>query len=135
MEEDFRLLEALMRSSERLKRRIALLTEAHRLCLTEFGVLEALSALGPQPIQQVAERILVTSGSMTYIVDKLEKRGLVCREPCERDRRVCYLRLTEEGTGLLAELMPEHDRAVEDFFGAIGAADKKVLAGLLRRLC
>ena len=46
MHENFRLLESLIRSSECLKRRIALLAEAHCLGLTEFGVLETLSALG-----------------------------------------------------------------------------------------
>ena len=135
MGEDCRLLESLMRSSERLKRRIALLVEAYRLGLTEFGVLEALGALGPQPIQQVAERILVTSGSMTYIVDKLVGRGLVLREPCDRDRRIYYLNLTEDGKQLLAELIPEHDRAVEEFFGVLEEGEKRVLIGLLRRLC
>ncbi len=134
MHENFRLLESLMRSSECLKRRIALLAEAHCLGLTEFGVLEALSALGPQPIQCIAERILVTSGSMTYIVDKLVGRGLILRAPCERDRRICYLNLTEDGERLLAELMPEHDGVIEDFFGGLEDVEKRVLIGLLRRL-
>ena len=44
---------------------------------TEFAVLELLYHKGGQPLQQIGERILIASGSITYVVDKLEKKGLV----------------------------------------------------------
>lgn len=43
---------------------------------TEFAVLELIYHKGSQPLQQIGERILIASGSITYVVDKLEKRGL-----------------------------------------------------------
>ena len=42
---------------------------------TEFAVLELLYHKGRQPLQQIGNKILLASGSITYVVDKLEKRG------------------------------------------------------------
>lgn len=64
---------------------------------TDFFVLFALDANGPMTIQEMAAKIDVTSGTMTYIVDKLEKRELIKRVRCEEDKRRFYLELTEAG--------------------------------------
>lgn len=42
--------------------------------MTEFAVLELLFHKGEQPIQKIGDKILITSGSITYVVDKLEKK-------------------------------------------------------------
>src|SRR5690349_7706650 len=70
----------------------------HGLSVSEFGVLEYLWHKGPQPLGEVAERILLTTGSVTYVIDQLEKQGLVRRRPCPTDRRVIYAELTDAGT-------------------------------------
>src|SRR5438093_1481842 len=55
-----------------------------RLGTTEFGVLEALYHVGELPVCEVQQRILVESGSTTYVVDKLCERGLVRRRPAAK---------------------------------------------------
>ena len=67
------------------------------LNISEFGVLEMLYHKGDQPVQKVAEKILVTSGTITYVINKLEKKELVVRRKCEKDKRVFYVSLTEKG--------------------------------------
>src|SRR5574339_115304 len=73
-------------------------------------------------VGEVGSRILLTSGSTTYVVDKLEQRGLVRRRPCESDRRALYVELTAEGEALIATIFPDHAKAVETAMAEIGRA-------------
>src|SRR5215471_5853744 len=64
---------------------------------SDFGVLEALLHKGPLTVKQIGEMVLLTSGSMTAAVDRLEKRGLVKRGEDARDRRARVIDLTPAG--------------------------------------
>src|SRR5690554_4291728 len=75
---------------------------------TDFGVLELLYHSGDQPLQKIGDKILLASGSITYVVDKLEKKGLVKRTQSEKDRRVTYASITADGVTLLNEIFPDH---------------------------
>src|SRR4051794_34156416 len=68
----------------------------HGLTTAEFGVLEVLYHKGPMLLNEVQRRILVSSGGITYLVDRLEKRGLVKRRDCPGDRRARLAALTED---------------------------------------
>lgn len=48
---------------------------------TEFAVLELLYHKGRQPLQQIGNKILLASGSITYVIDKLEKEAIYCVYP------------------------------------------------------
>lgn len=63
---------------------------------TEFAVLELLYHKGQQPLQQIGGKILLASGSITYVVDKLEKKGFLERVACPNDRRVTYAAITTQ---------------------------------------
>ena len=62
----------------------------HGLTIAEFGVMEALHHKGPLLLSELKAKILVSNAGVTYLVDRLEKRGLVERRRCERDRRAYY---------------------------------------------
>jgi MarR family 2-MHQ and catechol resistance regulon transcriptional repressor len=104
----------------------------HGLTPAEFGVLEALFHKGPMLLNEVQRRILVSSGGITYLVDRLEKRGLVERRDCPGDRRARFAALTEEGEALLAGIFPEHAAAIRQAMSGLGAAEKDELARLSR---
>jgi len=108
--------------------------ERHGLGGTEFGVLEVLYHKGPMLVGEVGSRILLTSGSTTYVVDKLEKRGLVTRRPCESDRRALYVELTGEGRALIAEIFPSHARAIETAVAGLTPEEQRIATALLKRL-
>jgi len=131
---DTDLLRAIHRSSRRLTDDVAELVRPHGLCITEFGVLEAISALGPQPIQVISRRVLVTSGSMTYTVNQLVKKGLILREPDEADSRRFRLVLTDEGRTLIEGLLEEHHALMERDFSIYSEEEKAGLVTLLGRL-
>jgi len=67
------------------------------MCGSDFAVLEALLHKGPLPVNAIGKKILLTSGSITAAVDRLEKRGLVERRAHGTDRRARIVHLTLEG--------------------------------------
>lgn len=86
------------------------------LSMSEFGVLEMLYHKGDQPVQKIAEKILVTSGTITYVINQLQKREFVYRKNCEKDKRVFYVCLTEKGRNFITEVFPKHRDYLNQLF-------------------
>jgi MarR family transcriptional regulator, 2-MHQ and catechol-resistance regulon repressor len=107
---------------------------SHGLTITEFAILEALYHKGPMLLGEVQRKLLVSSGGITFLVDKLEKRGLVRRALCERDRRARYAELTSEGHALIARIFPAHAEAIRRAMSGLGLADQRKAIALLKTL-
>jgi MarR family 2-MHQ and catechol resistance regulon transcriptional repressor len=82
----------------------------------------------------VQKKILVSSGGITYLVDRLERKGLVERRQCPEDRRARYAALTTEGEALIQRIFPEHARALEQALSGLDPAEKEEAIRLLRKL-
>lgn len=108
--------------------------EAHGLTVGEFAILEALYHKGPLLLGDLQRRILVSSGGTTFLVDRLEERGLVERQLCPSDRRARYAALTPEGTALIARIFPGHAEAIRRAMSGLGLADQRTATTLLRTL-
>lgn len=108
--------------------------EATGLCLSDFGVLEALLHRGPSPVSAFGQRILVSSGSVTAAVDRLERNGLVKRVDAATDRRSRIVHLTTKGSELIQGLFEVHARDMEQAFSLLSGPERDELAGLLRKL-
>ena len=106
----------------------------HGLTGTEFAILEVLYHRGPLLLGEVQRKILVSSGGITYLVDRLEKRGLVERRPCAEDRRARYAALTAEGEQLIGRIFPEHAEAVARAVSGLSEAEQAEATELLRKL-
>ena len=104
----------------------------HGLTGTEFGVLEALHHKGALRLGEIQEKLLVTSGGITYLVDRLAAKGLVERRDCEEDRRVRYAALTPAGETLVRRIFPQHARAIARALEGLTADEQKRAAALLR---
>ena len=107
---------------------------AHGLTLAEFGVLEALYHKGPLLLGDVQRKILVSSGGVTFLVDRLTAKGLVERRVCEEDRRARYAALTPDGERLIARIFPEHAAVLERALGGLSAEEQADATALLRDL-
>lgn len=101
---------------------------------TEFAVLELLYHKGRQPLQQIGNKILLASGSITYVVDKLEKRGYINRISCAQDRRVTYAEISEEGTAFMAKIFPQHEQQLHETMAALSTEEKEQAIELLKKL-
>lgn len=104
------------------------------LNLTEFAVLELLYHKGPQPLQRIGERILITTGTITYVIDKLEQKGLLFRNPCEKDRRKFYAVLSEDGKALISKIFPEHAQNLAFALGGLSSEEQDIAINLLKKL-
>ena len=106
----------------------------HGLTLTEFAILEALYHRGPLLLGEVQRKILVSSGGVTYLVDRLEARGLVERLQCPEDRRARYASLTPAGVALLDRIFPEHAQSIVRSVSGLTRAEQAQATALLRKL-
>lgn len=109
----------LLRASQSIQDVVKQEVAEYGLNPTEFSVLELLYHKGDQPIQMIGKKVLLTSGSMTYIVDRLESKGYLVRKACPSDRRVTYAALTTEGTGLMERIFPAHRERMETLFDGL----------------
>ncbi|AKG73053.1 MarR family winged helix-turn-helix transcriptional regulator [Salinicoccus halodurans] len=101
---------------------------------TEFAVLELLYNKGPQQIQQIGERVLLSSGSITYVVNNLIEEGYVVRKQYEMDRRIAYVYLKPKGKKLMNEIFPKHAEQLEKITNGLNAGEKKKLIETLKKL-
>jgi MarR family 2-MHQ and catechol resistance regulon transcriptional repressor len=106
----------------------------HGLSPSEFMVLEVLYSKGRVPLQQIGEKILVTSGSVTYNIDKLEKKGFLKRVPCAEDRRVIFAEMTPTGKELFDQIFPEHRAVVHTVMTGLTLNEKEQAMELLKKL-
>ncbi|MED3564488.1 MarR family transcriptional regulator, partial [Bacillus xiapuensis] len=106
--------------------------QASGLNPTEFGVLELLYHKGDQPMQQIGSKILLASGSITYVVDKLEQKGLLKRIACPKDRRVTYAQITDEGKKFIEEIFPVHAENIHKLMSSLTDDEKAEAIELLK---
>lgn len=135
-EEDLslKLFVVLSRAVQSVKKRVEEDIKCLGLNPTEFAVLELIYNKGDQPIQKIGEKVLIASSSITYVVDKLEKKGLLERKPCPKDRRSTYAVITHDGTQLMDEVFPKHRSAMNDILGGVNAEEKKLLIEGLKKI-
>lgn len=124
----------LMLTAKALQEKIKMELVQYKLNLTEFSVLEVLHLKGTQTIHQVGQSVLISSGSMTYVIDKLEQRGLLERKACPNDRRAIHVSLTGNGTDLMTKLMPMHQELVENIFSELDTEEAKTIVKLLEKV-
>src|SRR6476659_3583836 len=108
--------------------------EQHGITQTEFAILEVLDHKGPLLLGEVQRKILVTSGGITYLVDRLVEKGFVKREECAEDRRARYVVLTPAGTALIRKIFPQHTTAVERALSGLTLAEQREATQLLKKL-
>jgi MarR family transcriptional regulator, 2-MHQ and catechol-resistance regulon repressor len=104
------------------------------LCLSDFAVLEALLHKGPLPVNTLGRKVLLTSGSITTAVDRMERRGLVERQGDPDDRRTRVVHLTPEGRVLIRKLFAVHERDMERAVSALSRSEIGNLSEGLRKL-
>ncbi|GJG86648.1 MarR family transcriptional regulator [Gemmatimonadetes bacterium T265] len=124
----------LSRAHAAIEARAAADIARHGLTLAEFGVLEALYHKGRMLLGEVQRSLLVSSGGVTYLVDRLEKRGWVRREACPDDRRARYAALTAAGEAFVRAAFPVHAAAVAEAMQGLTRDEQLAATALVRRL-
>ncbi|MFI7031864.1 MarR family winged helix-turn-helix transcriptional regulator [Microbispora rosea] len=111
------------------------------LSLTAATTLSYLDRNGPQRLSVLAARQSVTQPSMTQLVQRLEREGLVCRAVDDLDGRAVRVSVTDDGRALLAERRRRRRERLTEMLGTLSPSELRELtrvAGeflpLLRRL-
>ena len=104
------------------------------LTLSQFAALEALHHCGDLCQGDLAGKLMRTYGSVTSLLDGLEKRGLLTRRRSSDDKRFVTASLTPAGRRLVARLMPGHARRITARFRCLSAREQDLLRALCRRL-
>jgi MarR family 2-MHQ and catechol resistance regulon transcriptional repressor len=133
-ERALKLFVVLARAANAVNRRLHCDTDLHGLTLTEFQILEALYHKGPLLLGDVQKKILLSSGGVTYTVDRLAEKGLVERRECETDRRARWATLTPKGEALIGKIFPAHADHIEDTMSVLSAREQDDAIAALRKL-
>lgn len=104
------------------------------LCGSDFAVLEALLHKGALPVNEIGRKVLLTSGSMTVAVDRLEAKGLVERRASADDRRARIVNLTRDGRQLITRLYAKHAAEMEQLASDLSASERATLINLLKKI-
>ncbi len=124
----------LARAYETIQERAASDIARHGLTPAEFGVLEALFHKGQLLLGELQQRILISSGGITYVVDRLEGKGLVERRPHPEDRRARFAALTREGEKLIRRIFPSHAAHLERVVSGLSVEEQRRATVLLKKL-
>ncbi|MGD0031400.1 MarR family transcriptional regulator [Paenibacillus illinoisensis] len=104
------------------------------LNFTELSVLVSLEHEEKQAIQQISQHVSLTSGALTYILDKLENKKLLTRIPCHSDRRVIFVQLTDKGRHLIDCILPNLYNLADTQFNSLTMDDADKLEKLVTNM-
>lgn len=133
-EDALKLFTVLYRAHAALEAKSRQDIRRHGLTPAEFAVLEALYHKGPLLQGEIQRKILVSSGGITYLVDRLVERDLVERRECSEDRRARYAALTPAGVEFMDGIFPDHARCLERATGGLSDEEKREAVRLLKAL-
>ena len=104
------------------------------LGLSDFAVLEVLLHKGPQPVNTIGKKVLLSSSSITAAVDRLESKKLVRRTPDATDLRARIVQLTQTGRQLIRRAFQQHAMDMEETMGVLRSSERTELVRVLKKV-
>jgi DNA-binding MarR family transcriptional regulator len=126
----------LLRTADAVKRSLAQVIEPHGVTPQQYNVLRILRGAGSDgiPTLTIGERMIEQTPGVTRLVDRLERKGLVARTPCPKDRRRIFCRITVKGLDLLKELDDPVNRWDSQAVSVLPPSELDTLVDLLDRV-
>lgn len=90
---------------------------------SQFDVIATLGNTEGMTFRELGDRTLITKGTMTGVVDRLEKKGLVSRQSCPEDGRSTLVRLTRQGEAMFDQVFPAHISHLREAFGQVSETE------------
>ena len=104
------------------------------LQISDFTIMEVLHHKGPLPINAIGGKVLLTSGSMTAAINRLEKKGFVRRVQDPADGRCFHVHLTETGGIVIKKAYAKHAANLEKIAAALTVNEQRELVRLLKKI-
>jgi DNA-binding MarR family transcriptional regulator len=126
----------LLRTADAVKRSLAQVIEPHGITPQQYNVLRILRGAGAEglPTLTIGERMIEQTPGVTRLVDRLERKDLVARSPCPKDRRRVFCKITPKGLDLLKELDDPVNRWDMQAVAVLQPSDIDSLINLLDRV-
>jgi DNA-binding MarR family transcriptional regulator len=116
------MLRELAFCQQAIERYAARHVRALGLTRAQFDVVTSLGTEDDVTLRELADRTLITKGTLTGVVDRLERRGIVRRRPDPQDGRRTFVELTPSGRRLFARAVPQHLAYVRRAFSQLAPA-------------
>jgi DNA-binding MarR family transcriptional regulator len=100
----------------------------------QFDIVATLGNTAGMSFKELGEKTLITKGTLTGVVDRLEARGVVRRVGSDADRRSTRVELTEVGAALFDDVFPGVVARTKQVFDRLGESERLALEASLRRL-
>ena len=127
----------ILRLQDVILRSVNAALERHGLRYPSYAVLATLRASG-EPFRmsptRLRDTLLLTSGGISNLLARLERRGWIVRRADPGDGRAVIVELTEEGRRLADEAMPDHAEMERALVGMLSAPEQQALAAMLSRM-
>ena len=104
------------------------------LTTSQADVIFTLGNTEGMVFKDLGERTLITKGTLTGVVDRLQRKGLVKRKVCTQDRRRIHVVLTAKGEKVFADIFPRHIAHLKQYFDRLSNTDLKQGAVLLKKI-
>lgn len=104
------------------------------LTLPQMHTLEVLGIHEAMRMKELAQRMGITTGTLTVLVDKLEAKEFVARKPHKTDRRSIMVELTEKGQEMFEEHDRLHLRLIEELTSGFTEDEKEILLGCIDKM-
>jgi len=104
------------------------------LTTAQAHTIEIVGHAGPIKMKDLAEKIGVTTGTLTVAVDRLEKKALLVRKPHDTDRRAFLIELTDQGRVKFGEHHKFHRRMTEEVMAGLTPEEQETFARLLEKV-
>ena len=105
-----------------------------KLTVPQLDIISCLDRSKGLPLSELAERLLVTGGNITGIIDRLERNGYVYRERDKKDRRIVRALLTEKGFDLYKSFLPRYKEVMRKINSVLTTEERQQLQRLLKKL-
>lgn len=100
----------------------------------QFDIIATLGNTSGMNYKELGERTLITKGTLTGVIERLEQKGLVMRERSLDDKRSYFVRLTESGEAVFREVFPKVVDHGKQLFAGFSDAEFDEVDGALRKL-
>lgn len=100
----------------------------------QFDVIATLGNTPGMSCRQLGEKTLITKGTLTGVLDRLEARGVIERTPSAEDRRSIFVKLTGKGEHLFDRVFPVHIAWLKTAFSVLDPNELTTLERLLSKL-
>ena len=128
------VIEAIVYLYTESRRITKVLAKRAQLTGPQLTVLKGLEQIGSLSLTELSERIRAQNSTVTGIIDRMEREGLVVRERSTEDRRVVQIRLTEKGAEIAKDISVEPMEVFREALKTLTGAEVKELLRILKKV-